>query len=241
MTVPAPTAEHPLGRRLSSEVDEVVAYARAGGPAKLDIARVAARLRIDVREEDLGRELLGLTLGSGGVLLHRRLRGAARAFVFAHEVAHVLRRRALFRSLPRSQEEWFADWFARELVLPRPLARRPVHHAKLAALHVTSETLALQLSAMGMAPPLMRNGSRVLCRACGTRQHRRDCECATCRRDVKKCWTLPDFRPWVRRYARAPDSGIDRQLTLDGGVLWLLAEARWAGPEENIERPLPAP
>ena len=225
MTASASAIEHPLGRRIAAEVDEVVRFARADGPAKLDVERVAARLRIEVRADNLGKDLLGLTIDSRSMVLHKRLRGAARAFVFAHEVAHALRRRALFRSVSNSEEEWFADWFARELVLPRQAARQAWHDAKIAALHITSATLALQLSALGAAPPLMRDRQRVLCRTCGTRQYQLGCECANWRSDPENRHTLPELRQWLREHSPAPESGVDAQLALgDGRVLLFQAK-----------------
>jgi hypothetical protein len=213
-------ASHPLGSRLLAELDDVVAHSRVGGAAKLDARRAAARLSIMIVERDLGDHLLGLTLDDKKVLVHPRLAGARRAFVVAHEIAHVLRRRGLFRSVSRDDEEWFADWFARELVLPRSTARQPWRETQLAALHVTFETVALQLSVLREAPALMRYRDRVLCRACGTVPRHPGCECAAWRRQSATARAeLPDAAAWLRRRA-TPDRGVDAQLTING--------ARWA-------------
>jgi hypothetical protein len=164
-------ARHPLGASLLREVDDVVAAARARGARRLDIPLVAARLSVEIVERDLGEHLLGLTLDNRRMLLHsdrRRLRGAQRLLVFAHELAHVLRRRGHFPQVSDRDEEWFADWFARELVLPRVAARRAWSEAELAAWHVDYDTVALQLAALGAVPQVIRNGHRVLCGLCGT-------------------------------------------------------------------------
>jgi len=170
------------------EVDDVVATARAGQRARLRIAVVAARFDVDIRRADLGPHLLGLTLSSGRILLHSdRLRGSRETFVFAHELAHVLCRRGHFRALRRADEEWFADWFARELVLPRWWLGNPVTQAKLAAWGVDYDTYALQLAALGAAPPVMRSAERILCAHCGTAAHGWDCPCRDLR-DRRPGW-----------------------------------------------------
>lgn len=206
-------------------MDEVVTYARAGGSAKLDIRRTAARLSVNITDRDLGRDLLGLTLDDRQVLLHKDLGGAKRAFVFAHELAHVLHRRGSFRSVTRRDEEWFADWFARELVLPRRAVTRAWHDGRLAALHLDYNTVALQLAVMGAAPPLMRNRDRVLCRLCGTTQHRWPCQCAAWRHeDHEQGSALPDVRGCLGISTRSLDDGVDAQLRIDGVVFLLQAK-----------------
>jgi hypothetical protein len=129
------------------------------------------------------------------------LRGARELFVFAHELAHALHRRGRFRSLHKADEEWFADWFARELLLPRRwLTDRPLSHGQIAALGIGYETWALQLAILGTAPSLMRNRGRVLCRYCGTSAHRWGCECRALRTGVADAWgDVPDVRDQLER------------------------------------------
>lgn len=190
--------EHPLGPTLVGEVDDIVGWLRGPAPCRLDIELLAERVSVRLAWRDLGNALLGLTLAGGKVLLNgqrlSRRRGQTN-YVFAHELAHVLRRRGHFASVAREDEEWFADLFARELVLPRRwlLGRRP---ADLAAdLCASYEVVALQLAIIGQAPSLMRHEQRVLCRTCGTRPHRWGCECLPwrdpTRRDVDR---LADVR-----------------------------------------------
>jgi IrrE N-terminal-like domain len=205
--------KHPLGERLLAEVDEVIAFARGRRWPKLDVELVAARLDVGILCQDLGEHLLGLTLDDGGMLLHDQLAGAERAFVFAHELAHVLRRRGRFRSVGAASEEWFADWFARELVLPRRVARWPLNDAQVAALHVSYETVALQRAVLDETPRLMRSGERVLCRECGTARYRPGCECMPWRRrDREYRSALPDVRECVARPSRQGSRDIDMRL-----------------------------
>jgi hypothetical protein len=204
---------HPLGHQLLGEVETIVSHARRGGARRLDVDLAAGRLAIEIKIRDLGDQLLGLALDDRRILLHSRLRGAGRAFVFAHEVAHVLRRRRLFRSVRREDEEWFADWFARELVLPRHAARQRWTDVLLAAYHVDYATVALQLAALGEGPRLMRNGEQVLCRSCGTTHHIAGCECLRWRVDPSADRALPDVRELG---LLKPAASTPPQLRIDG-------------------------
>jgi hypothetical protein len=214
---------HPLGERLLAEVDEVIAFARGRRWPRLDVEFTAARLDVGVLWQDLGEHLLGLTLDDGGMLLHNRLAGAERAFVFGHELAHVLRRRGLFGGVGTAFEEWFADWFARELVFPRRVAREPLNGAQMAALHVSYETVALQRAVLDETPRLMRNGERVLCRECGTARYRLGCECMPWRRrDREHRSALPDVRECLMRSKQAPGRDFDMQLCMDDGSICMV-------------------
>jgi hypothetical protein len=188
--------QHPFGPALRTEVDEIVAALRGPLPRRLDIEVVAGRLGIRVIRRDLGAALRGLAASEDTVLLHQRLTPAMAAFTFAHEVGHVLHRRGSFRGLRRVDEEWFADWFARELLLPRDWLQFTRWRAGgLAALGAGVETVALQLAVLGRAPGLMRYRERVLCRTCGSRLHRWTCPCATFRQASHRAVSqLPDAR-----------------------------------------------
>lgn len=167
---------------------------RARRAFRLDVDRLANAIDIDLRYDNLGATLLGLTLNERQVRLNRSLRGAQLQLVFAHELAHILRRRGYFCEIPLADEEWFADWFARELVMPRRWLLRPWTGSLLAALHVDLETVALQNAVINRCPPLMRNGRRVLCRTCGTSWHVSDCPCRTWRHRDYALDALPDVR-----------------------------------------------
>ncbi len=220
--------KHPLGDRLLAEVDDVIALARGRMWARLDIECAAARLDVSIIWRDLGEHLLGLTMDDGEMLLHDRLAGAERAFVFAHELAHVLRRRGRFRSVGTASEEWFADWFARELVLPRRVARQPLSDAQLAALHVSYETVALQRAVLDEMPRLMRKGERVLCRECGTARYRPGCECTPWRRRDKEYRNaLPDVRECLMRSKKEPNRDVDMQLRMGDGSVCMVEIKRY--------------
>lgn len=185
---------HPLGDQLHSEVELVVRDLRGDRPAPVSIDALAATLSVSVTWADLGDTLLGLTLDDRNVRLHReRLHGPRAAFVFAHEIAHVLRRRGHFPTVARSDEEWFADWFARELVLPLGWLRRYPVIELVTAVHAELDVVALQLAAVGRAPAIMRHRSRVLCRMCGAQAYRWRCECLAWRQRVHRdASVLPD-------------------------------------------------
>jgi hypothetical protein len=187
---------HPLGTSLLAEVDDWVNEFRGTCLRRLDIDRTVRRLGIRVLWRDLGQQLLGLTLDDRRILLHsRRVKGARGLFVFAHELAHVLRRRGQFAAVAADDEEWFADWFACELVLPRRWLEHRAPHELARALGADREILALQLSVLQRAPRLMRHRKRVLCRSCGTYQHTPGCQCGPVRRGATDNWrALLDVR-----------------------------------------------
>lgn len=210
--------QHPLPAGVLAEVDDVVFALRARRPRRLDVDKLAAVVGVELRRRDLGETLLGLTLDDHRVVLHRSLRGARQLFVFAHELGHVFRRRGQFVNVAAADEEWFADWFARELVLPRRWLTDRWPRTKLGSLHVEAETAALQLASLGLAPALMRNGSRVLCRTCGSDPHDWSCDCRTWRRQPAAVASLPDIREVSQLYTpvrwRAGWLSIDSSTTV---------------------------
>ena len=182
---------HPLGERWLEEVDSLVKFTRGVDVSRFSVQEAARRSEVCLEVKALEPRLLGLTIDRRRVLLNSRLGGSLAAFTFAHELAHVYRRRGYFPGLRRSEEEWFADWFAREMVFPRAWLKRNWHGGHLAALHVDRVTAALQFAVVGEAPPLMRAGDIVLCRTCGCRQHRAGCPCASHRFSSPRDRRLP--------------------------------------------------
>jgi hypothetical protein len=172
---------HPLGDRWLTEVDRLVQPLRGRKITRFNLQEISRRAEVVLETQALQPGLLGLTLDSERVLLNQGLSGSLAAFTFAHELAHVYRRRGYFAGLRVREEEWFADWFAREMLLPRSWLSQSWRAQHLAALHIDSETAALQLSVLGRAPAIMRVRNRVLCRTCGTQHHRAGCQCATIR------------------------------------------------------------
>lgn len=188
------TPEH-LSLSLRAEIDELVRELRPQRFAPFQVDPIARRLGIIVEERHLGTELLGLALDHERVLLNRRhLAGASRAFTFAHEVAHVMERRGRFADVPQSRREWFADAFARELLVPRGwlTGASPEEISALAGKRwVSTEVVCLQAAAIGRAPEIFRSGSNVLCRDCGERHGLPGCRCFAARNSPARARRLP--------------------------------------------------
>lgn len=195
---------HAIPQPLLREVDWVVSglrRCRDRRPDRLEafrINRVAGRARVEVRRRALGDTLLGLTLDADRVLVNSRLSAAEANFTFAHELAHILLRRGCFARLPASREEWFADRFAHELLLPR----RWVWGASADEVRWLSqrrwlavETLAIQLGESDRVPSVFRSRGRVYCRRCSHRHVLPGCEC--------RLFRAPESRP--RAIERLPD------------------------------------
>lgn len=187
---------HPLGERWLREVDSLVEYVRGREVSRFSIKEVARRSEVTLETRLLEPRLLGLTIDRERVLLNSTLGGSLAAFTFAHELGHVYRRRGYFPGLRRGEEEWFADWFAREMVFPRRWLGREWHVGQLAALHVDRVTVALQLAVVGRAPALMRAGDRILCKTCGSRNHRSGCPCVGYRTSLRSNRLLPELPPF---------------------------------------------
>jgi hypothetical protein len=210
--------DHPLGARWLAEVDSLVGLIRGPRVERFSIEKVASRTEVSISFKEMHPRVHGLTLRDGQVVLNRDLRGALANFTFAHELAHVLRRRGRFVGLRSSEEEWFADWFAREMLLPRAWLTLNLGAHDLAALHVDRMTAALQMAAIGRAPEIMRMGDRILCRVCGVHHHRWGCNCSVAR-------STPAFErrflPEAPRFARAAPARpwLQMSMTVDGRCL----------------------
>ncbi len=189
---------HPLGRWLP-EVDPLVQELRGWRSIRFDLEKVSARAGVSLEWRSLQGGLQGLTVDCDRIVLSNSLTRANANFTFAHELGHVFRRRGHFAGLRHSEEEWFADWFAREMLLPHTWLRVDRSGQSLAALHVDRMTVALQLAAIGSAPEIMRYGHRVLCRVCGVRHHRWGCSCRElrCAPAVER-ELLPEAPPFFR-------------------------------------------
>ncbi len=184
-----------LSPGLRREIDELVRELRPRRFAPFHVNPIARRLGIVIEHRQLGTELLGLTLDHERVLLNRRrLAGASRAFTFAHEVAHVMERRGHFGEVPHSRCEWFADVFARELLVPRGwlMGASPEEICALAAKRwVSTEVVCLQAAVIGRAPEIFRSGGNVLCRDCGERHGLPGCDCFAARTRPARARKLP--------------------------------------------------
>lgn len=145
---------------------------------------------IRVLGDDLGLTILDQAMPASvratnsGVLVvvNDQLTPRGRDLAIAHEFAHVLVRRGDAGWVRRSDEERFADAFARELLAPRELLARVglVRSAQETcdSFDVDLSTAAVQLARSGLLPALTREeGGRVLCAACGPELRSRGCEC----------------------------------------------------------------
>jgi len=188
------------------EIDEIALALRPRRWGQFKIRSVARRLGISVESRSLGSELFGLTLDSERVLLRREgLVGSARAFTFAHEVAHVLERRGRFRGVSREQSEWLADRFARELLLPRRwlIGASPEEIQRATTRRwLSPEIVCMQAAAAGRAPDVIRGDCSVLCRRCGERHARPDCECFPARLRPSAAQELPSMHTVLRRLTK---------------------------------------
>jgi hypothetical protein len=95
----------------------------------------------------------------------------------------------------RKDEEWWADWFACELILPRQWLRgtRSRRQLRLFADEVADhKTLALQLAALS-PEHVWRAGDEVICGRCGDSAFFDDCTCRDYRLDAELLGQLPEL------------------------------------------------
>jgi ribosomal protein S18 acetylase RimI-like enzyme len=154
-------------------------------PLPLDLAVEALGVRVSTT--DLSPTLWGLTWNATDVTLRKQLPEPARRFALAHELAHVGAARG-FVSEDRRGREWFADWFAREVLVPVEWLVR--QQAFAAAVHdpralvdlasnlcVPESAVLLQTAALRRGPDIWTHGGHVLCRMCGDRTPLPGCAC----------------------------------------------------------------
>lgn len=186
-------------------------WATAARPFSRD--RTAARLDVRLVTHSFVGPTRGVAVAGDTIFLDARLQGAQRDFVFAHEVAHVLLQRSDARVRPE-HVEFFADVFARELLVPREWLEGLVDARHFARrLRVSHELLAVQLSAAGRVPPVQRLGRRVLCADCGWDRHRPPCACDAWRGESETTRRqLPDA--YDHAVWRSAHRHLDMQLLL---------------------------
>ncbi|WP_370325926.1 ImmA/IrrE family metallo-endopeptidase [Euzebya sp.] len=129
----------------------------------------------------MASHLWGLHLGKGRIVINQGLPGDLQLFAFAHELAHVLLSRGRWPWASSLAEEWLADWFGHELLLPAQLLADLSGARAAPAL-----TVAAQTARLGLGPALTQVGPTVICRTCGHRPHLAGCECFTVRARVRR-------------------------------------------------------
>jgi hypothetical protein len=207
----------PLPTLLACEVDEVVRQLRPILFSPFRIEPTARRVGVRVERRRLGRELLGLTLGGERVLLNRRHPpGTSAAFTFAHELAHVLECRGAFSMAAPAGPEWFADFFAREILVPRQWLMRDGPdriHWLTTRRWAGPSVVALQAARCDLAPAVFRQGETVLCRDCGDRHLIPGCDCVAIRARPARVRRLPQISEILRSITR-PALGVPLQMAV---------------------------
>lgn len=123
----------------------------------------------------------GVSFGATRVVVASGMSDERTRFALAHELGHVLCRLGRAPWVARAREELFADWFARELLLPTASAVGAA--SRLARTFAVEErTALLQLAARSRKPAMqvMADGT-VLCAICGDRPHLPGCACRVVR------------------------------------------------------------
>jgi len=198
----AKLSSHPLPAVLAREVDEIVRQLRPTVFSPFEIEPTARRVGVRVERRRLGRELMGLTLGADRILLNRsNPYGGSMAFTFAHELAHVLERCGAFSVAAPAGPEWFADFFAREILVPRRWLLRdgPDRIEWLTTRRWAGPSIvALQAARCDLAPAVFRYEETVLCRDCGERHPIPGCPCVAIRARPGRVRRLPQLSDILR-------------------------------------------
>jgi IrrE N-terminal-like domain len=202
---------------LAQEVDEIVRGLRPTIFSPFEIEPTARKIGVRLERRRLGRELLGLTLDSDRILLNRNHPpGTSAAFTFAHELAHVFERRGAFSIAAPAGPEWFADYFARELLVPRQWLFRdgPNRIEWLATRRWAGPSVvALQAARCNLAPAVFRHDAAVLCRDCGERHPMPECPCVAIRARPSRVRRLPQLSEILRAITE-PTLGFPLQLAI---------------------------
>jgi hypothetical protein len=151
----------------------------------LSLERACAQLKVTVEEADM-TALQGLALEGRHIIVASWITSLTqRRWVLAHELGHIMVQRGRLPHCYES-EEWTADWFARELLVPTlELAVLPhlTDRAAAAYFDVEIEHVILQRMRIASDTRPVIFGNQVLCPDCGHAQFLPRCGCATLRRD----------------------------------------------------------
>lgn len=153
---------------------------------------VAATLGVRIRTVDLPADLYGCTSG-GIILLSRDLAPEWRQFILAHELGHSLIQAGAVSRLDAHDEEWWCDWFAIELVMPRASAAEG-DLGEVARAHGVGPvvTLAQRLRASQERGAVALANGWVACGTCGVRAHVPGCPCVARRDGARVTWNMSD-------------------------------------------------
>lgn len=186
----------------------------ADADGRLDIARTAQRLGVSLRHAELGDYVDGVMVNNA-IVLNRGFSSLRRQrFTFAHEVGHLLISRGTMPWVDRRTEEWWADTFAHELVLPkRWLQERQWGQLRPFTDAAERRAIAVHLAGLsGNAMTLLRVDDAVICARCGDRSLFADCRCQQIRNDPKAIDMLPALVEAPRLRRRLPDAAQDVPL-----------------------------
>jgi hypothetical protein len=186
---------------------------RREGAEALWLERTCRQLQITIREANM-TSLQGLALDGRLIVVASWITSLTqRKWVLAHELGHVLVQRGRLPHCYES-EEWTADWFARELLVPvSHLAALPQlsHEAAAERFDVDVAHVILQrMRLAGVTEPVIYD-NQVLCPECGHCQFLPRCSCASLRRDQER------KRRALRRSTRERVLPTERAPILGGG------------------------
>jgi hypothetical protein len=166
---------------------------RPAGPVSTAyLGTMAQQLGLAVSERLLPHGVWGCSAGSR-VLISSRLTPEWRRFVLAHELGHALIRTGRAIS-PDTMVEWWCDWFAIELLVPRAVDLDGDVDSLGSHLEVSPLVVwAQRLRGTGSTPAVRRAGGGLACSSCGIRVHVQGCPCVVRRRRAKVAWGLHEW------------------------------------------------
>jgi Zn-dependent peptidase ImmA (M78 family) len=131
---------------------------------------------VRVLRQDLSGGLWGLTTAPNRVLIQRDLSEDDLTLTLAHELAHVLIRQGAAQLPVTMDEEWFADCFAHEFLLPTAVLRSLPLDRRFPG--IPRETVALQIARANRVQGLVTTDlGQLMCTICGHRRGRHWCIC----------------------------------------------------------------
>lgn len=161
----------------------------AGPTAPVCLDEVAAQLGVRVRTVELPPDIYGCTAG-GVILLSEGLAPEWRRFILAHELGHALIQSNAV-SVDAIEEEWWCDWFAIELVMPRASATEGDINEVAHAYGVSPlVTLAQRLRVTQQRRAAVVADSGIACGSCGVRAHVPGCPCGSRRDGASVAWNM---------------------------------------------------